>query len=135
MGKINDVKEYIEARLLKAGIIDNELNILDKKAFVEFINLRRKELESQLKECEKDGVVIDQYKYNLLNTEWIYLGNMEKHMTVDPDLMRMDDIEDAADKKIKEEEEKKQKKFNNGTKKVAKKFNFFGLSRLFGRNK
>ncbi len=134
---MSNLKEYMVAKLLKAGIINEQEEILDKKAFLEFIATNIKDVESKMSECEENGSIQSWARntYNDLNKEWIYLNDMKKYMTVDPELATSEDVEDIVDKKIKEDEEKKQKKFNKGTQKVAKRFNLFGLSRLFSRNK
>ena len=134
---MSNLKEYMVAKLLKAGIINEQEEILDKKAFLEFIATNIKDVESKMSECEENGSIQSWARntYNDLNKEWIYLNDMKKYMTVDPELATSEDFEDIVDKKMKKDEEKKQKKFNKSTQKVAKRFNLFGLSRLFSRNK
>ena len=82
--KLDVIHDNIINALLKKGIINDKHEILDKEAFVSFITSIKKAREEEFAATEKDGVVIDQYAYNLLGTEIEYLHNMLTQMTVAP---------------------------------------------------
>lgn len=123
--KLDDVQENTIAELLKSGIINDKDEILDKEAFVKFIDARMKKLDSMIESTIKDGVVVDQYTNNLLETEYGYLKEMKKQMAVKPFSGSAYPSTDHMEEYFKKQEQKKEQRVAQGN----------WLHRLFGRNK
>lgn len=123
--KLDNIHENVTNELLHAGIIDDKNNILDQKAFLKFIEMRKQKLQPQLDAAEKDGVVIDQYAFNLLSSEMQYLEDMQEQMSVNPSHGSAYPTKDSLDSYFKKQEQKKEQRVAQGN----------WLHRIFGRNK
>ena len=89
LNKSSILKEEIVAQLLKARIINKEKEILDKKAFVDFIDQEIKKCDKEMYSME-EGLMnktadYDGNRVTLLADKIEYLKRMKKHMSVTPD--------------------------------------------------
>lgn len=123
--KLDNIHDNISAEMLRAGIINENGDILNQSAFVKFINDRKQKLLPLIEATEKDGVVIDQYENNLLYSELDYLDNMLKQNTTKPANGSAYPAKDDLEKYFSKQQEKKQEN--------VKRVGFF--RRFFGRNK
>ena len=123
--KLDNIHDNISAEMLRAGIINENGDILNQSAFVKFINDRKQKLLPLIEATEKDGVVIDQYENNLLYSELDYLDNMLKQNTTKPANDSAYPAKDDLEKYFSKQQEKKQEN--------VKRVGFF--RRFFGRNK
>ena len=110
--KIEDIQDAFESELLKAGIINKGKEILDKKAFIKFIDTKKREIEPQMDAATKDGVVIDQYSYNILGTAMEYLDKMAEQMSTRPSLGTSHPIKDDLEDRIEQKEKARSEKRN-----------------------
>lgn len=134
MEKLNIIREEINAELSKAGIINNSDKIINRQAFVEFIDKKLQEKSKELASTEKDGVTIDLYHANMVYAEINYLEEMKNKMSVDP-------YQFDSNKEVSKEQNSKTENFKAGNINVQKKSggliaNFkTTFSKMFGRNK
>ena len=123
--KLDDIHDNVYAELLNAGIINKKKEILNEETFAQYINAKIKKLEPLFDAVEKDGVVTDQYRYNLLNTELEYLKQILEQKTLTPASASPYPAPDTIKEYMTNREHKTQAN-------VQRK-GFF--SKLFGRNK
>ena len=116
--KIENIQEIIVSELLKDGIINEKNEILDKKAFLRFIDEKKQEIQPELDDTIKDGVVIDQYSYNILGTAMEYLDKMAEQMSTKPSYIGTlysikDNLEERIEQKEKIKAEKRKQREEN----------------------
>ena len=122
--KLDNIYEFIQKSLLNAGIINDKNEILDEKAFLNFIEKREKQLAPKFDATMKEGVVIDQYTFDDIGTELKILEKMRKQKTVTP----ASESPYPEAQKVEEYFETK-----NNQKATSKPIGF--LKRIFGRDK
>lgn len=123
MDKIKIAEHSVYADLIKAGLADNSGKILNKEAAVKFLHTKLVELRSEIDKTTKDGVVVDQYKYNTLNTEYDLIAewiNQLTHQENQQEPQKYPEPDDLAEYFAKKEHKK------------AKRKAFWG--RIFGRS-
>lgn len=125
--KLEILQSNIIAELVQAGIINKEMQVLDKAALEAYFDKKIKELKKQLDETVTEwGEVKDQYAYNTLGSEIDHLNQMIAQKTLFPE-SESPYPEEHKIKKYFETQQVEKKK--DETKRVG----FF--KRVFGRGK
>ncbi len=82
--KLDDIQQRLIAQLFNAGIINDDNEILNERAFIKFIDTRIAQIQPMFDATYKDGVVTDQYNYNTLGSEINHLEKMRSQKAVIP---------------------------------------------------